>query len=323
MKNKARNLLLGAVALAAATPSWAFDIFRDDTPIFPSTGIWWSSNDGAGRWGVVVEAQEGDGFPDGQLAITVFSYESANIQNQAWYTSADAYQFNNNWLEDGFIADMELDLIRSTEGTCLLCDDGENEGAPADSDVQDDANIVFFDSNNAILTVGGVGHPLVKAQWGDGVTRTFEDLFTRPMQVQFEAATFPSGDAVFRFADFVTPTLAELDILFNGTGGWNVYEFSAVGDIEVNGTILPTEADFQIIANDESHEFFMNMEYEGYTATLKLFSFSRHLFEGRTVGSLVPGDLEQDLNANVLITAVPSMNFFNNPGNGPYPLGGF
>ena len=321
MTSKAKNLILGVAALACALPAWSQSTFRDDTPIFPSTGVWWSAENGDGRWGLVIEAQEGDGFPDGHIAVTVFSFESANTQNQAWYTSAQGYEFNANWRADGFIGDLQLDLVRSADGTCLLCQDGENAGEATAPDVSDTAQILFTDSNNAIFTVGNVGHQLVKAQWGDGVDRAFEDLFTRPLQIQFEANTSPSGTTNFRFIDYVVPSLVQQDASFNGTSGWNVYEFIAKGELDRGGgNVRAVEGDFQILANDESQEIFMSMNYGGFNAVLKVFSFSRHLFEGRGVSSIVPQDFDLFLNSNALIVSVPSMNIFNDPGAAPYPF---
>lgn len=323
MTSKAKNIILGVAALACALPAWSQPTFRDDAPIFPSSGVWWSANDGAGRWGLVIEAQEGEGFPDGQIAVTVFSFESANTQNQAWYTSARGYAFNANWREDGFIGDLQLDLVRSANGTCLLCEDGVNEGMETASDVAEDAHLLFTDSNNAIFTVGNVGHQLVKAQWGDGVNSSFDELFTRPMQFQFEANTTFSDSAQFRIIDFVLPSFGEQDVVFNGTTGWNVYDFTARGELDRGGNVSSIEADFQIIANPESHEFFLNMTYGGFNAVLKMFSYSRNLHEARAVSSIVPQQLGEVLNANALMISVPSMNIFSDPGAAPYPFRSF
>lgn len=318
MTSKAKSLILGVAALACAAPAMSQEVvFRDDNPIFPATGVWWTANDGAGRWGVVLEGQESDGLPDGQLAVTIFSYESANTQRQAWYTSAQGYAFNANWRLDGFIGDIQLDLVQSAGGTCLLCQDNQFEGEATDPDVSDDASITFLDTNNAILTVGGVGHQLTKAQFGGGVGASYEELFTRPYQIQFEAS---NGSTDFRFIDFVEPLLSQENITFQGTSGWNTYGFTASGEINRGGGYSPIVADFEIIVNDESNEFFLNMSYNGIVTELKLFSFNRHMFEGRGVSGFVPNEFDTDLRSNALLISAPSMNVFRDPGNAPYPF---
>lgn len=301
-------------------------VLREEAPLLPANGAWWSNNTGAGRWGITVETQDSteflsdtDSTQQAMITVNILSYEQDQPQQQAWYTSIQPYEFNADWRTDGYISELDLSLSRSANGTCLLCEDGERNGESVISEVPS-ATLRFIDALNAELTVGSVTHRLTKARFADGKANSTRSYWERPFQFQFESAlidnnTDPSSPTTnarnFNIRHFgqVTPVLVAQDQNFSGTAGWDIYRFVAEGVIiqdflregsggtSFGSTAVDVDAgDFTIYANDQTREYFLsydpnangllNVNSSYVDPVLKLFPNGQHVIEGRSAFNL-------------------------------------
>lgn len=297
-------------------------VLREEAPLLPANGAWWSNNTGAGRWGITVETQDSTEFlsdtnstQQAMITVNILSYEQNQPQQQAWYTSIQPYEFNADWRTDGFISELDLSLSRSANGTCLLCEDGERSGDSVISEVPS-ATLRFIDALNAELTVGSVTHRLTKARFADGKANSTRSYWERPFQFQFESAlidnnsdinpaTTNSTEVNIRHFGLVTPLLVAQNQSFAESSGWDIYRFVAEGAVVSNSvtqgsgnssftsTVFEADAgEFTIFANDTTREYFLTynpsgpaLQVAGFSyvnPSLKLFPYGQHVIEGRS-----------------------------------------
>lgn len=301
-------------------------VLREEAPLLPANGAWWSNNTGAGRWGITVETQDSteflsdtDSTQQAMITVNILSYEQDQPQQQAWYTSIQPYEFNADWRTDGFISELDLSLSRSANGTCLLCEDGERNGDSVISEVPS-ATLRFIDALNAELTVGSVTHRLTKARFADGKANSTRSYWERPFQFQFESAlidnnsdantaTNNSRNLNIRHFGLVTPFLVAQNQSFSGTVGWDIYRFVAEGVVISNSNAQGSDnasftstgieadaGDFTIYANDTTREYFLTynpsapaLQIAGISyvdPVLKLFPNGQHVIEARSAFDL-------------------------------------
>lgn len=311
--------LLVMLAPLAQAQSPSIPEIRDGLAVYPATGLWWTPPTGDGRWGVQVEVQSGEAFPGGWMGATIYSYESGNPQRQAWYVAAQHFSFNSNWREDGYVARMNLSLQRTANGICLTCADGGLSGNSAASDVAE-AEITFFDSLNGQLRVGDVIHPLVKAQWGDGVGADARSFWHRPFQIQAHIASTAlilDGGFTYEFIDLVEPLLTRENARFRDVDGWDVYEFTARAKNEfvtIGGPMQEiVDADFELYSHAARNEHHLVFKASSAFVDIQLFPLSRYLIEGRSVQST---ELYREV-GQVLMMSAPSMQ---GPDGEPLPF---
>lgn len=295
---------------------------RDELALYPATGLWWTPGGGEGRWGVQIEVQTGQDYLDGWIGATVYSYAADGSGEQAWYAVGREYEYNFYWREDGYISKLDLQLQRTANGTCLTCEDGSLEGETVASDVTD-AEITFFDSLNGELRIGDVVHPLVKAQWGDGVGASSMDFWMQPFQFQADItiSSDDDGSVHWRFIDFVQPLPGDTD----GTHE-DAYEFMARGEQVVMSADggMTTEAvnvNFEIVANDSINEYSLLFYHDDAEVNIRLFPMNRNIIEGRSVeafSSLQDGETY----GQVLMVTTPSMQDISGE-TLPYPFKAF
>lgn len=300
-------LALCPVSQAQGLPG-GFD--REDAPLMPAAGNWWTPTTGPGRWGIQIEVQTGSNFPLGFLGATIFTFESADPSIQTWYTLTGPYVYNSNWRQDGYIGEMELNLNQATNGICLLCEDGSLPGSPKTPDIAS-ARLVFKDSVNAELIVGDVVHQLVKSQWGDGVQGHLDDFWGQVFGATVEAS-YPNTRV--NAISSVEPALQAATVEFEGEAGWEVYQYSTnvLAETLSNGQIVQIPQTFQILAHREMNQYRVAWPSATASARLifKLFPQSRMLVEGRLLQSIGFGD--DPVLANILFISSPSMQSAGN-----------
>lgn len=302
---------------------------RESRPIYPATGTWWSELDGNGRWGVQVEVQENSLLPEGLFTAAVFSYEADNPEQQAWYVSNQAYEFNPNWRADGFIGRMQMDLRRTEGGTCLVCPDGQRQGETVPAEVRD-VEIIFQDATNATLRVGNINHRLSKAEYVTTQGAGTQEFWARPFQVQFRLQSPVISDyaAELTAVGVVEPGLNRAQATFRDRSGWDVYQFQLPAEfafLTIAGPRTePAQANFELYVHPELNEYYLvlvdNSENQ-FVSEMRLFPLSRYVVEGRPLraGS---NDGLPGYSAEVLLVNTPSMRAPNNQVL-PYPLGHF
>ncbi|GAB4196790.1 MAG: hypothetical protein Tsb002_30420 [Wenzhouxiangellaceae bacterium] len=300
--------LLACMGVSQAQAQSAVEL-RESQPLLPAAGVWWTPQAGDGRWGLQIEVQDGLAFADGFFTAAVFSYESDSTATQAWYITSQEYVFNPDWRQDGYIAQLDLTLARTTEGTCLLCEDGEQPGEAVAADVSS-AQITFFDSINAELVVDDVVHELVKAQWGDGVGKGLTDYWQRPFQVQLDLTTdvIPDSATQWRFIDMVTPVfIAAPPATMPVEQPFYTFNLNGVRDtITIAGPTTESVAfSFELRYDANTNTPVLSLINEELVASFDLFPLSHYLVEGRVrEGSTLGG---RPLSGQLLMISTPSM----------------
>jgi hypothetical protein len=294
---------------------------REARPLFPATGVWWTNADGAGRWGVQIELQESAAFPDGLLTAAVFSYEADDLSRQAWYVVNQAYNFNPQWRDDGYIGRLQLSLRRTANGTCLECEDGAQAGESVDSEVGD-VEITFHSSTNATLRVGSVNHELVKAEFGTTSNNTSRTYWERPfefiMQVESEGITDTFGRGLIMRAQ-ATPEFIRANEGILGIDGWDLYEAVVPAELFDNsdtGTMrVATQAELELFVHPVLNRYLLVVDAFSNAGTLlsvgttlELFPTSRYVIEGRALNTFILfGDLLRSGTGQSLMISTPSM----------------
>lgn len=296
-------------------------VLREARPLFPATGVWWTNPDGAGRWGVQIELQESAAFPDGLLTAAVFSYEADDLSRQAWYVVNQAYSFNPQWRDNGYIGRLQLILRRTSNGTCLECEDGAQAGEGVDSEVGD-VEITFHSSTNATLRVGSVSHELVKAEFATASGNTSRAYWERPfefvMQVESDGITETFGRGLIMRAQ-ATPEFSRANEGILGIDGWDLYEAVAPAQLFENsdaGTMkVATQAELELFVHPVLNRYLLVVDAFSNAGTLlsvgttlELFPTSRYVIEGRALNTFILfGDLLRSGTGQSIMMSTPSM----------------
>jgi hypothetical protein len=299
-------LLLAVVSVPVQAQSLGGAFDREDVPILPSGGNWWTPDTGPGRWGLQIEVQTGTVFPLGFLGSAIFSYSSDDPSDATWYSISQPYQYNPNWRQDGYIGRMVLTLNQSRDGICLLCEDGSAAGESIVPDVST-AEIIFRDSLNAELHVGNVVHQLVKSQWGDGVEAYLDEFWRRIFRFNIEA-TF-SGFNI-NGGSLIAPQRANGTVTYESQTGWEVYNYTIPTVIENidNGVQAQAFQDFQLLVHTATNQYRVIYPRlsEDRRLEFKLFPQNRFIVEGRLLqGVGFPSG--EDVTGNMLFMTTPSL----------------
>ncbi|GAB4191104.1 MAG: hypothetical protein Tsb002_19510 [Wenzhouxiangellaceae bacterium] len=297
-------LAMPLTAVQAQSLGGAFN--RENAALLPANGTWWTPTTGPGRWGLQIEVQTGSFFPRGFLGGAIFTFDSDDPSIPTWYNFNEAYAYNQNWRQDGYIGRMDINLGQSANGTCLLCEDGTNAGVPVTPAINS-ARIVFKDSVNAELIVGGVTHQLVKSQWGDGPAGHLDELWEQDFAINYEA-TYPN--TLINGSGTIRPIRSSGGaVTYEGMDGWDslIFVLRVFVETSQNGSGF-TDLFFQILVHKESNQYRLispnltsatRLEY-------KIFPQSRMVFEGRLIRD-VGFDEDAEITSNFILITSPSM----------------